>query len=73
VCRLVEDASQSSGLQAQAMDSLQEKLRQLQSTIDQERAASVQAKVLSVSVVYMFDERCGDILQLNKNIFHIGL
>ncbi|XP_065920078.1 golgin subfamily A member 5-like isoform X2 [Dysidea avara] len=42
--RLVEDASQSSGLQAQAMDSLQEKLRQLQTTIDQERAASVQAK-----------------------------
>lgn len=46
--RLVKDCSKTSGLQAQAMDSLQEKLKTLQSSIDQEKTAFVQAKVLSI-------------------------
>ena len=44
--RLVKDCSETSGLQAQAMDSLQEKMKTLQSSIDQEKTAFVQAKVL---------------------------
>jgi len=44
--RLVKDASNASGLQVQAMDNLQDKLKTLQSSIDQEKTAFVQAKVL---------------------------
>ena len=46
--RLVKDCSETSGLQAQAMDSLQEKLKTLQSSIDQEKTAFVQAQVLII-------------------------
>ena len=48
LCRLVKDCSKTSGLQAQAMDSLQEKMKTLQSSIDQEKVAFVQAKVLKL-------------------------
>ena len=44
----MKDCSETSGLQAQAMDSLQEKLKTLQSSIDQEKTAFVQAKVLII-------------------------
>lgn len=46
--RLVKDCSETSGLQAKAMDSLQEKLKTLQFSIDQEKSAFVQAKVISI-------------------------
>ena len=48
VYRLVKDCSKISGVQAQAMDSLQEKMKTLQSCIDQEKANFVQAKVLNL-------------------------
>ena len=54
--RLVKDCSETSGLQAQAMDSLQEKLKTLQSSIDQEKTAFVQAKVL------ILGDAIGDVL-----------
>lgn len=50
--RLVKDCSKTSGLQAQAMDSLQEKLKTLQSSVDQEKTAFVQAKVLILGDAY---------------------
>lgn len=50
--RLVKDCSKTSGLQAQAMDSLQEKLKTMQSSIDQEKTTFVQAKVLMLGCAY---------------------
>ena len=61
--RLVKDCSETSGLQAQAMDNLQEKLKILQSSIDQEKTAFVQAKVLilgnAIGDVLLFGHTAG--------------
>ena len=53
MCRLVKDCSKTSGLQAQAMDSLQEKIKTLQSSVDHEKATFVQAKVLKIRGCFM--------------------
>ena len=64
-CRLVKDCSETSGLQAQAMDSLQDKLKTLQSAIDQEKAAFVQAKVLTLVDVLLYEHVIVIIVKLN--------
>ena len=46
IYRLIKDCSDTSGLQAQAMNNLQDKLKTLQSSVDQEKTAFVQTKVL---------------------------